>query len=268
MLGRGVGRFGSATEELNVKAAELYTDCDWLGLHVDALFASDARGRLLVRREPGRAPAPRFYLGRTVHGNLWRIRADEPTEAVRRLSRLAGREPALPRTSSRPPPPERSESIRRLLSERVAVAQAWRGPVYRFSDSARRLAIWRQQAVGTRSIEPDDSAAVALLRADFPQLADALGSGRLCRAVIEDGRARSVCLSRCGDASLGHEAVVVTLEEERERGLAARCLAAWALAVIERGAIPLYSTSWQSHTSQAVAHKLELEIYGENLYFE
>ena len=250
-----------------VGEAELVTDCDWLALHIDALFTCDARGRLLARREPGLPPAPRFYLGRTRHGNSWRIRADEPSESVRRLSRLTGREAALPAGSVRPPPPERIEALRRVLRERAGIGCEWRGPVYRFRALASRRGVWQQRAQGTRAIDPADGSAVALLRADFPAVADVLEECGPCMAVIGAGRVRAVCHSACGRSAVAREAAVETLEADRGRGLAGRCVAAWALAVADRGATPLYSTSWQNRASRAVARKLGLVPYGEDLHF-
>jgi hypothetical protein len=46
-----------------------------MALQLDVLFESDADGRLLRWRSPGseaEAP-PRFFLGRTLHGQLWRF---------------------------------------------------------------------------------------------------------------------------------------------------------------------------------------------------
>jgi hypothetical protein len=37
-------------------------------LHVEALFIHDAEGQLVRVNDPDGAPAPRFFLGRTVDG--------------------------------------------------------------------------------------------------------------------------------------------------------------------------------------------------------
>jgi hypothetical protein len=86
-----------------------------MALRVDALFASDARGRLLHPRWPGgeAEQPPRFVLGRTRHGHLWRFAADVPPACVAEIARLA----ALERVD-RPleAPPERLEPIRAWLA--------------------------------------------------------------------------------------------------------------------------------------------------------
>ena len=64
-----------------------------LELQVDALFTHDASGRIVAINEPGGGPAPRFFLGRTRTGILWRVRYDLPETAARRLEALAASEP-------------------------------------------------------------------------------------------------------------------------------------------------------------------------------
>ena len=73
-------------------------------LHADSLFTSDPTGRLLRAREPGGARAPRFYLGRSSHEDLWRFRDD--------LSRLAGKERPLGLDLV---PPERLTALSRVV---------------------------------------------------------------------------------------------------------------------------------------------------------
>ncbi|HZS91689.1 MAG TPA: GNAT family N-acetyltransferase, partial [Chloroflexota bacterium] len=45
-------------------------------------------------------------------------------------------------------------------------------------------------------------------------------------------------------------------------------VAGWARAIRASGRIPLYSTSWDNHASQAVARKLGLVQYGTDLSLE
>lgn len=69
------------------------SDLRLLQLQVDALFTHDPRGRILYVNEPGGDRAPRFFLGRTREGNIWRCRDDMAAETVRELERLASEEP-------------------------------------------------------------------------------------------------------------------------------------------------------------------------------
>ncbi len=248
--------------------SELRSDCDWLVLHMAALFEEDAMGRLRSRREPGAPLPPRFFLGRTRHGNAWRFRFDEETECVRRLSRLAGRERALAAEERPPPaPPERIEPLRRCLAEATPLVAEWRGPAYRFPEQSASLGHWRELAGGTRPLVASDAGDLALLDQDFPDLAPVLPQRQPCRAVVEAGRIVSVCYVAAGHASVAAEAGVASQPAARGRGLAVRCTAAWALDVLELGGRPLYSTSWSNRASQSVARKLDLEFYAEDCHF-
>jgi hypothetical protein len=57
---------------------------------------------------------------------------------------------------------------------------------------------------------------------------------------------------------------VETLPGFRGQGYATDVVAGWASLVKSMGAIPLYSTSWENSSSQALARKLELVPYGED----
>lgn len=243
------------------------TDCDWLALHIDALFEQDARGRLLRRRGPGGGSAPRFYLGRTLHGNQWRMRADLEGEVVRRLSRYAGKERPLPVGAGTPAPAERVEAMRGVLRDATPIVSEWRGPAYRFGESASTdHAVWSEMARGARLLEPGDRAARALLFGGFPELAASLAERAPCFAVVEEQEVQAVCYSACGRSGVVFEAGVETAEPHRGRGLAAKCVAAWALAVMRGGAVPLYSTEWNNPASRRVAAKLGLELYAEDMH--
>ncbi|MFP6625009.1 MAG: GNAT family N-acetyltransferase, partial [Myxococcota bacterium] len=60
---------------------------------------------------------------------------------------------------------------------------------------------------------------------------------------------------------------IETLSAYRGRGLAPRVAAAWGRALREQGGEPLYSTSWDNKASRAVARKLGLVPYGEDISF-
>ena len=84
-------------------------------------------------------------------------------------------------------------------------------------------------------------------------------------ALIVDEHAVSVCCTvrRTTEA---HEAGVETVPAFRGHGYAAQVVTAWARAVRERGQVPLYSTSWQNEASRAVARKLGLIQFGNDLH--
>ena len=51
-------------------------DRDVMRTHIEALFTHDARGDLVRVNEPNGGAAPRFFLGRTMQGDVWRFRHD------------------------------------------------------------------------------------------------------------------------------------------------------------------------------------------------
>jgi hypothetical protein len=228
-----------------------------MALQLDALFESDADGRLLRWRSPGseaeRRP-PRFFLGRTRHGQLWRFGADVPPACVVELARLAALE-RLDRPLEEPP--ERLEALRARLAADAPVERVFHGPAFRFPplDDGR----------------PDPAAVlmtpdrVGLLGGELPALAATLAGRQPCVAVLDGGRAVSVCYAAARSASAA-EAGVETLPGHRGRGLAARAVAAWARAVSDAGLVPLYSTEWANRASRALAARLGLILYGVDLH--
>jgi hypothetical protein len=245
----------------------LHTDCDWLALHIDTLFSLDVAGRLLVLRQKQASASPRFYLGRTRHGNSWRFRHDEALDSCRRLSRLAAREPAIEGAddwAGPPPPPERWKSMLDVLGGPDQVGEIGCGPAYRFPDTSEQLARLRSLAGPAEAIDPDDAEMMACIGRSFPGFADGSSFTEYAHAIIDDDRALAICFGARGEPGTAMEAGVETLPGERGRGHAPSCVAAWALAVMAGGAIPLYSTSWSNRPSRSVAKKLGLALYAED----
>jgi RimJ/RimL family protein N-acetyltransferase len=103
------------------------------------------------------------------------------------------------------------------------------------------------------------------LRGGFEALVAELPAWQPFLALVEEGRAVSVCRSvRIIPAA--HEAGVETLPDFRGKGYAQDVVAGWARVVQSLGAIPLYSTSWENTASQAVAKKLHLVPYGADFH--
>jgi hypothetical protein len=84
-------------------------------------------------------------------------------------------------------------------------------------------------------------------------------------ALIVKGQAAAVCAS-VRITPQAHEAGVETAAAYRGRGYAGEVARAWAQAVREVGAEPLYSTSWKNTASRAVARKLGLVQFGSDLH--
>jgi len=125
------------------------------------------------------------------------------------------------------------------------------GPAYHFTEypePSRPL-----QAIAETNAE--------MLLAGFEELIAELPAWQPFLAIVEEGRAVSVCRS-VRITSEAHEAGVETLPDFRGKGYAKDVVAGWARAVRSLGAIPLYGTTWENAASQEVAKKLGLATYG------
>jgi hypothetical protein len=232
----------------------LCTDLELMAMHVRALFTHDAGGRLLLVNEPGGGGdrAPRFFLGRTRAGNLWRFRADLPENLVEELGALCVDEPvgqALRRK------PRHFAAYVRLLANHAPVQKISAGPAYQFTAYAQP----------SRPLLAVTETNAGLLRGGFEPLISELSDWQPFLALVEEQRAVSVCRSvRITPAA--HEAGVETLPDFRGRGYAPDVVAGLARMVRSMDVIPLYCTSWENTASQAVAKKLRLAPYGANFH--
>lgn len=228
-------------------------DRELLEVHVRALFRHDARGRLLFVNEPWGGtptPAPRLFLGRTRAGNLWRFRADLPEALVEELEALCADEPsdAGPRDE-----PRHAEAYVSVLRAHTASGKARAGPAYRFE----------KYPEPARPVLHVTEANAEVLRGGFEEFVEELPTAQPFVALLEEGRAVSVCRSVRVTAD-AHEAGVETLPDFRGRGYAADVTAGWARLVLFAGAAPLYSTSWENRASRSVAKKLGLVQYASD----
>ena len=234
------------------------SDLEWMSLQVDVLFAADERGRLLQRRGPGgeAEPPPRFFFGRTRHGNLWRFAAGLPEPLVAELARLAAGERTLRPLEE---PPERIESFRARLEAEAPIERVYQGPAFRFPRQAGQAGA----DPGVVHLTPER---VALLGEEFAALRAVLALRQPCFAALAEGRAVAACYVAARSARAA-EAGVETLPGFRGRGFASRAAAAWARAVEAEGLLPLYSTEWRNRASRGVAARLGLILYGVDLHF-
>lgn len=221
------------------------TAIECLELHAAALFVHDVEGRLVCTNDIGRPAAPRFYLGRSREGAIWRFRHDVPATLVAALEALCRDEPMVDDLRT---PPRHTNDYTKLLAP---VAKVWSGPAMRFTapppPPANTLAI--------------DTSNADLLRGTFDDwLADVPHRQPFFVALASDEPAAVCASARITPAAC--EAGVETRLAFRGRGLAGAAVQAWARAVTQTGAAALYSTSWDNTASQRVAAKLELVTYG------
>jgi RimJ/RimL family protein N-acetyltransferase len=230
------------------------SDLRLLQIQVDALFTHDPRGRIRDVNEPGGDRAPRFFFARGREGNLWRCRDDLDDETARRLEVLASSEPV--RDDLRAEPENLDAFLAALGLDRQS-ASIYSGPAYRFPDELPH------PAAVTR-ITRVDLHLLRLLSWDLTETAREFERREPYVAVIERDAAVALCHSaRLTDRAA--EAGVETVEAYRGRGYAAAAVAGWAHIIRAGGRIPLYSTSWDNHASQAVARRLGLVQYGTDL---
>ncbi|HEV2663767.1 MAG TPA: GNAT family N-acetyltransferase [Blastocatellia bacterium] len=231
----------------------MLTEQELMAIHVQALFIHDADSRLLVVNEPGGGgPAPRLFLGRTRTGNLWRFRADLPASLIEELEALCADEPAGAEISAAP---RHIEEYVRLLEAHAPVRKLYMGPAYNFTEYPEP----------SRPLEVITEMNAEMLRGGFEELIAELPAWQPFLALVEDGRAVSVCRS-VRITTAAHEAGVETLPDFRGKGYARDVVAGWARAVRSLGATPLYGTSWENTASQAVAKKLRLAPYGVDFH--
>lgn len=229
------------------------SDLELMELHVDAEFASDARGRMLSVNEPNGSVAPRFFLGLTTLGIVRRYRHDVPEALCRRLEDASA---TLALEASAADVPLDPAPYQAILAEDAPVERTSLGLAFRFPATLPRDPYARllRDASDAALLEP-------LLR---PWIPDLQNSQPLI-ALVVDGRAVSVCGS-VRITPRAHEAGVETAAAYRGRRYAARAVTTWAAMVRERGVEPLYSTSWSNGASRSVARELGLVSIGSDLH--
>lgn len=226
------------------------TNLDLMHRHLATLYRQDTNSMLIGTNDWINHPIPRFYLGRTTEGNVWRFRHHLPDTLCAELTTLCESEPST--TSELP---HHHESYKKLLAQDAPIENIWSGPAYWFPKTVKP---------SVPTIRIDDSNAF-LLQKEMPDWLPDVPHQQPMVALINDGAAVAICSSVriTGDA---HEAGVEVLEPYRKRGYASAVVAGWADAVRSRGALPMYSTASENIASQRVASGLGLKQYGVDFH--
>ncbi|KEK18165.1 hypothetical protein BAMA_06265 [Bacillus manliponensis] len=214
-------------------------------IQANVLFSHDRLGRIISVNEPGNSIAPRFFLGCTNNGNVTRYRYDLPNETISELKQLVSKHSNYIDLAK----------IVNILSREQKINNIWVGPAFMFSNHL---------TMPNRVIRITDSNK-ELLQCNFPKLLEQLEWRQPCFAIIDKGTAVSICCSARSTSSAS-EASVETLEDFQGKGYGSDVVTAWAIAVQKEQRIPLYSTSWDNFSSQALAKKLKLINYGTDVH--
>jgi RimJ/RimL family protein N-acetyltransferase len=236
-----------------VKPTHTRSDHQLIEIQANTLFTHDERGRVHTVNEPDGKAAPRFFMGRTKDGHVWRFRDDLPEEVVSQLEALCATEP-IPHDLRAPP--VHLEAFKQALQAHAPIQSVESGPAYRFPDEVKPPA----HVAATRMTRDN----AAWLQPHFAYLVPWLDVMPPVFAIVQGGRAVSVCFSS-RIPTVADEAGVETVEAYRGKGYAPAAVAGWAIAIRELGRIPLYSTDWDNLASQSVARKLGLVMYGADL---
>ncbi|MCA9837218.1 MAG: GNAT family N-acetyltransferase [Trueperaceae bacterium] len=219
-------------------------------LHVRVLFKHDENDRLIAVNQWNGGIVPRFFLGRTQQGAIWRFHARLPQTLMDELSSLCQEETADPFTE-----PKHKASYLALLNAHAPDGQVWQGPAYA---CFQKPALSGQTAAITGENKHLLEGGLEDWLADIPYWQPFMAS-------LEDNKAVAVCASvrTFGGA---YEAGVETLAAYRQKGHAAHAVSAWANSLLAQNSLPLYSTSWENKASQAIARKHGFEFYGSDFH--
>ncbi len=231
-----------------------------IDIQIRTLYRVDGAGRLLATNEAGPEfePAPRFFLGRTRTGNAAHYRHDLPDDVVAALDRVLAREPLAADLSG--VPPATLDAVRQVLAAHAPIRTEWRGPAFRFPERVDAA----DPGLDAR-IVPIGEANADLLHGRFAAMRAYLPDVQPCVAVVVAEAMVALChASRRSEWAA--EAGVETLPDHRRRGYGLAVVAAWAWAAREVGLIPLYSTSWDNLASRALAQRLGLVLYAEDMH--
>jgi len=221
-----------------------------MNIHLETLFRHDQDSSLIGINDWRGGEAPRMFLGRTEQGSVCRFRSDLPKVTCRELAELCHKEPYVLDSA-----PVYLEAYREILAGLSPVNAIWNGPAYCFLKSPGSPANTIRIGLANGS----------LLENGLVDWAPDIPYQQPMVAIIEDGLAIAICASvRIGRNA--HEAGVEVLEPYRNRGYANAVVSAWAQAVYEQGALPMYSTSAENIASQNLAAKLGLGRYGSDFH--
>lgn len=233
------------------------TDAKLMRIEIEAMWSTDARGRLTTTAERNRRPAPHLVIATATDGRSTSIGSGVPDALALQLHRLI--DDSVPSTDPSTPPDVIPDCTQLLESAVGPVALAC-GPSYwvpvptLYASDADTI---RSDAQSRAPSTPPDGANWS--EDDWHVLTDgALGPWAMA---IAGGRVVSICHSaRLSDRAAA--AGTWTAPDHRGHGLAAATTAAWS-SLFDRTIYDLfYSAAANNHSSQNVARRLNLRLIG------
>jgi hypothetical protein len=230
------------------------TSVELAEVHLGALYSLSAGGLIAASRDATVTP-PWFHLLRMPVGNRWLLGAALGSAQRKRLASILSVErPISDCVDALAHPPDLG-TIRRALADLGSVRE-YRGPAFFFPNEVstpERAELLADLTEAPRDgpfawlrSAPATSHPVAIVRGDHHQVA-------------------SVCYSARSTA-VAAEAGVETADEYRGRGYGSMAVLGWAAAVRKSGRTALYSTEWENMASRALASRLGLICYAEDLH--
>jgi hypothetical protein len=245
-----------------------------MGLRVEALYTLTADAKLEGIRDIGGGVAPRFYLGRTRAGHVWRFRADVPNALVAELTRLCRAEPV---SDTLPTQPVHCASYRALLAEHAPIQREWSGPCYRFDVAPATAEVGCTEPGSRSGFAPlarreGEEIAVPILSLSNDASGVKTERGRLsatdlrCKlgGTVELGPANAELLAADWDPWLARAKLCVpfvaalTGEGEHKRVVSVCASVRLTAAVHEAGVETMPAFRQRGHALRAVAHWVEL----------
>jgi hypothetical protein len=244
-------------------------------LHIDVatMFVMSSSGRIERQNDPDSSPGPRLYFAGCPQGNIAHVRDDIADQTASSLFAMAAEEPlwhdpwVLPQgigkfldVLSNSPPFATGPASRIPLT--VGPGVIYQLPKHlKYEHSATIVRGDSVEGAQMRERFASDGMPPSMVEAGFKNVADLWEPW--CMAIEGDEIAAIAFAARLG--TVGAEIGVYTFPKFRSRGFAAAVTASWSALPSLDGRALFYSTSGSNRSSQRVAGRLGLRMFGASV---